>query len=84
MLLHTASSFNAMPLGRFAPASHFLMLIRWCQNVMAGAGGFEPPNDGIKNRCLTTWRRPNMSTVDLKSLCDSAAYNRWFQLVQRE
>ena len=26
---------------------------------MAGAGGFEPPNDGIKIRCLTTWRRPN-------------------------
>jgi hypothetical protein len=26
---------------------------------MAGAGGFEPPHDGIKNRCLTAWRRPN-------------------------
>ena len=25
---------------------------------MAGAAGFEPTNDGIKNRCLTTWRRP--------------------------
>ncbi len=25
---------------------------------MAGAGGFEPPNAGIKIRCLTTWRRP--------------------------
>lgn len=21
------------------------------------AGGFEPPNDGFANRCLTTWRR---------------------------
>ncbi len=26
---------------------------------MAGTGGFEPPNDDTKNRCLTTWRRPN-------------------------
>jgi hypothetical protein len=25
---------------------------------LAGAGGFEPPNDGTKIRCLTTWRRP--------------------------
>jgi hypothetical protein len=26
---------------------------------LAGAGGFEPPNGGIKIRCLTTWLRPN-------------------------
>src|SRR6516162_8554191 len=25
---------------------------------LAGAGGFEPPNGGIKIRCLTTWLRP--------------------------
>src|SRR5262249_60738572 len=25
---------------------------------MAGAGGLEPPNGGIKIRCLTTWLRP--------------------------
>ena len=25
---------------------------------MAGVAGFEPTNDGIKNRCLTTWRHP--------------------------
>ena len=25
---------------------------------LAGAGGFEPPYDGIKIRCLTAWRRP--------------------------
>ncbi len=25
---------------------------------MAGAGGIEPPNDDIKNRCLTAWLRP--------------------------
>ena len=25
---------------------------------MAGMAGFEPANDGTKNRCLTTWRHP--------------------------
>lgn len=28
--------------------------------MMAGLAGFEPTNAGIKNRCLTTWRQPNM------------------------
>ena len=27
---------------------------------LAGAAGFEPANAGIKTRCLTTWRRPNI------------------------
>src|SRR5688500_16995793 len=27
---------------------------------MAGAEGFEPTNAGSKDRCLTTWRRPNL------------------------
>jgi hypothetical protein len=26
---------------------------------LAGAGGFEPPNGGIKILCLTSWLRPN-------------------------
>jgi hypothetical protein len=26
--------------------------------TLAGAGGLEPPNGGIKIRCLTTWLRP--------------------------
>lgn len=26
---------------------------------MAGAAGFEPADADTKNRCLTTWRRPN-------------------------
>ena len=31
-----------------------------CQAIsMAGAGGIEPPNGGIKIRCLTAWLRPN-------------------------
>ena len=27
---------------------------------MAGAAGFEPTNNGVRVRCLTTWPRPNM------------------------
>jgi hypothetical protein len=26
---------------------------------LVGTAGFEPTDGGIKNRCLTTWRRPN-------------------------
>jgi hypothetical protein len=26
---------------------------------LVGAGGIEPPNDGVKVRCLTAWLRPN-------------------------
>src|SRR5580658_7688871 len=29
--------------------------------VVAGVEGFEPSYDGIKTRCLTTWRHPNDS-----------------------
>ncbi len=31
--------------------------------LLAGAPGFEPGNGGTKNRCLTTWRRPNREGV---------------------
>ncbi len=27
---------------------------------MAGLAGFEPAHDGIKTRCLTAWRQPNI------------------------
>ena len=30
---------------------------------LAGALGFEPRYVGTKNRCLTTWRRPNRAAV---------------------
>jgi hypothetical protein len=30
--------------------------------MLAGAGGLEPPNGGIKIRCLTTWLRPKTCT----------------------
>lgn len=29
------------------------------ETKVAGAGGFEPTNGGSKDRCLTTWLRPN-------------------------
>ncbi len=50
------TSLNPSPLtyGE-AERQAFLLLI----NELAGAGGFEPPYDGIKIRCLTAWRRPN-------------------------
>src|SRR5262245_29484088 len=31
---------------------------------LAGVEGFEPPNGGIKTRCLTTWRHPSARVVD--------------------
>lgn len=31
-------------------------------SLVAGVEGFEPPNDGIKTRCLTTWLNPNNPT----------------------
>jgi hypothetical protein len=30
---------------------------------MAGNEGFEPPDAGTKNQCLTTWRIPNVSSL---------------------
>ncbi len=32
---------------------------------MAGVGGFEPPHDGIKTRCLTAWLHPNRYAIRL-------------------
>ena len=31
---------------------------------MAGMAGFEPANVGVKGRCLTAWRHPNIGTPD--------------------
>lgn len=33
------------------------------EQLMAGEEGFEPPNDGSRDRCLTTWRLPNGEKV---------------------
>ena len=35
---------------------------------MAGAGGIEPPNGGIKIRCLTAWLRPKNCIARCRSL----------------
>ena len=45
---------------------------------LAGAGGFEPPNAGIKIRCLTTWRRPNVRLLagDGETSCAPSARQR--------
>ena len=41
---------------------------------MAGVGGFEPPHDGIKTRCLTAWRYPkNMVRKERLELSHLAA-----------
>src|SRR6266404_4210592 len=32
---------------------------------LAGAGGIEPPNGGIKIRCLTAWLRPSSDGANL-------------------
>ena len=44
--LHTDPESAVLPLDDIPPK-------------MAGQGGFEPPGDGTKTRCLTAWRLPN-------------------------
>ena len=58
---HRAFTFSSAHV-RFAEARQRLSdFATWPKslNMLAGAGGFEPPNGGIKIRCLTTWLRPN-------------------------
>ena len=43
------------PLHFFTNPSEIPKISDW----MAGAGGIEPPNGGIKIPCLTAWLRPN-------------------------
>jgi hypothetical protein len=39
-------------------------------SIVAGMEGFEPPNVGTKNRCLTTWRHPiNHTNCTLTGVC---------------
>ena len=35
-----------------------IALFQGVRRYLAGAGGIEPPNGGIKIRCLTAWLRP--------------------------
>ena len=41
------------------PVARGLQTSRRRSDWLAGAGGIEPPNGGIKIRCLTAWLRPN-------------------------
>ncbi len=36
--------------------------------MLAGVGGFEPPDDDTKNRCLTAWLHPNQK-LNSKNVC---------------
>ena len=33
------------------------------ESKLAGVAGFEPTNDGVRVRCLTAWRHPNIYTA---------------------
>ena len=33
------------------------------KSYLAGVAGFEPTNNGVKVRCLTPWRHPNIKAV---------------------
>ena len=51
---------------------------------VAGAGGFEPPNAGIKIRCLTTWRRPSKKRkTGQKERAETIPYLFYMQLTFR-
>src|ERR1700728_2285156 len=43
------------------------------QIIVAGVEGFEPPNGGIKTRCLTTWRHPSSPSLAAR---DSAVHSQ--------
>ncbi len=38
-----------------------------CNTPDSGVEGFEPPNDGIKTRCLTAWPHPKNTIKYIKS-----------------
>src|SRR5580693_10726445 len=40
--------------------NHFQSTNRLHRKNLAGVEGFQPPYGGIKTRCLTTWRHPNL------------------------
>lgn len=42
---------------------------------MAGEGGFEPPNVGSKDRCLTTWRLPSAPAGAHPKRCERAGHS---------
>lgn len=44
------------------------ILLSSSQVILAGAVGFEPTVHGTKNRCLTTWPRPNCGGVSIQAV----------------
>ena len=54
------SGLHARPHAIGAQGNHLICRI-FCE--LAGAVGFEPTVHGTKNRCLTTWPRPNCGGV---------------------
>src|SRR5690349_1299571 len=51
----TVSTENCARVASFSPSFGSLQQRPHC---LVGAGGLEPPNGGIKIRCLTAWLRP--------------------------
>ena len=48
---------------------------------MAGVAGFEPTNDGVRVRCLTAWRHPNIVCAAHRRNCE-IYYNVQIQKLQ--
>ena len=44
---------------------------------VAGVAGFEPTNDGVRVRCLTAWRHPNVLLTN-SILSDLARFSKRF------
>ncbi len=60
---HSGNHFIWQPTGLYHNYQHVIK--------MAGAAGFEPANADTKNRCLTTWLRPNGVPKHIRK------YNLW-------
>ena len=51
--------------------------------LLAGMAGFEPANNGVKVRCLTAWRHPNMLFVIIsQSSAFAKRFPRWKAKIQ--
>lgn len=51
---------------------------------MSGTEGFEPPNGGAKNHCLTTWPRPILSSSITKPTGKLSSKKKELYKSQRE
>ena len=46
---------------------------------LAGVGGIEPTNAGIKIQCLTTWRHPNKLVISRVEVCGWGGRDRTYE-----